>query len=498
LKTWDELLTEIYKGEKIDMECKRAENNVPDSVYETYSSFANTKGGIIVLGVDEDTTKSNPKERFAIRGVTNPKKLREDFWNTINSQKVNVNVLVDDDVYVVERENISLLVIEVPKADYTMRPVHIKENPFKGTFKRNHEGDYHAREYEVRAMIRDQSSEGNDFTILEGYTMDDIDADTLERYRIMFNGWNPEHIWRELPDKEFLEMLGGYRRNRRDHVEGLTVAGLLMFGTGLAIRDRFDNILMDYRDETGAAGETRWVDRVTYDGTWENNLFNFFRKVMPKLTEDLAVPFVLENQQRVNDTPVHKAVREAFVNMIIHSDYRMDAGVLKVIKFDNGFRFSNPGNLKLPKEQIYRGGESKARNPHMQTMLRMVGFGDNAGSGFPEILKVWSDNGWEEPELFEDTILNQVILTLRKSAESAEKSAESAEKSAENDDRLSDRYMQILSFMDEGTEYSTDEVADYIGLKGPRTRQLLNELVDIGRLTVTATTKNRRYIKKVQ
>jgi predicted HTH transcriptional regulator len=505
LKTWDELLTEIYKGEKIDMECKRAENNVPDSVYETYSSFANTKGGIIVLGVDEDTAKSNPKERFVIRGVTNPKKLREDFWNTINSKKVNVNVLVDDDVYVVERENISLLVIEVPKADYTMRPVHIKENPFKGTFKRNHEGDYHAKEYEVRAMIRDQSSEGNDFTILEGYTMDDIDADTLERYRIMFNGWNPEHVWRELPDKEFLEMLGGYRRNRRDHVEGLTVAGLLMFGTGLAIRDRFDNILMDYRDETGAAGETRWVDRVTYDGTWENNLFNFFRKVMPKLTEDLAVPFVLENQQRVNDTPVHKAVREAFVNMIIHSDYRMDAGVLKVIKFDNGFCFSNPGNLKLPKEQIYRGGDSKARNPHMQTMLRMVGFGDNAGSGFPEILKVWSDNGWEEPELFEDTILNQVTLTLResaeKSAESAEKSAESAEKSAEsaeNDDRLSERYMQILSFMDEGTEYSTDEVADHIGLKGPRTRQLLNELVDMGRLTATATTKNRRYIKKVQ
>jgi predicted HTH transcriptional regulator len=177
--------------------------------------------------------------------------------------------------------------------------------------------------------------------------------------------------------------------------------------------------------------------------------------------------------------------------------------VLKVIKFDNGFSFSNPGNLKLPKEQIYRGGDSKARNPHMQTMLRMVGFGDNAGSGFPEILKVWSDNGWEEPDLFEDTILNQVTLTLRKSAEkSANVSAESAEKSAEslaeNDDKLSDRHKQILTFMDEGKEYSTDEVADSIGLKGPRTRQLLNELVDMGILTTTATTKNRRYIKKVQ
>lgn len=99
--------------------------------------------------------------------------------------------------------------------------------------------------------------------------------------------------------------------------------------------------------------------------------------------------------------------------MIIHSDYRMDAGVLKVIKINNGFHFSNPGNLKLPKEQIYKGGESKARNPHMQTMLRMVGFGDNAGSGFPDILKIWSDNGWEVPELVEDTILNQVTLILK-------------------------------------------------------------------------------------
>lgn len=99
MKTWDELLTEIYKGEKIDMECKKAQNSIPDSVYETYSSFADTKGGTIVLGVDEDKTKINPKERFIVCGINNPEKHREDFWNTINSQKVNANILIDDDVY---------------------------------------------------------------------------------------------------------------------------------------------------------------------------------------------------------------------------------------------------------------------------------------------------------------------------------------------------------------------------------------------------------------
>ena len=55
----------------------------------------------------------------------------------------------------------------------------------------------------------------------------------------------------------------------------------------------------------------------------------------------------------------------------------MDAGVLKVIKRSDTFEFTNPGILKLPLDDIYRGGNSKSRNPHMQTMLRLVGFGDN-------------------------------------------------------------------------------------------------------------------------
>ena len=84
--------------------------------------------------------------------------------------------------------------------------------------------------------------------------------------------------------------------------------------------------------------------------------------------------------------------------------------------------------LKLPLEDIYRGGNSKSRNPHMQTMLRMVGFGDNAGSGFPSILAAWKEEGWLKPELVENTSLNQVTLYLRMIPALREKSAESAEK----------------------------------------------------------------------
>jgi len=587
-----ELKNLIYQGEKVDIECKKAEANVPKSAYQSYSAFANTKGGYIILGVKEDKTKTNPEERFVLQGIENPEKQREDFWNTINGSKVNVNILKDENVYVVEEDGISLIVIHVPRAEFNMRPVYVGENPYKGTYKRNHEGDYHATEHEVRGMIRDQNPDGNDSMILEYYTMDDIDKETLRKYRQIFEIRNEGHVWNPLDDKAFLEKLGGYRKDRRTGVEGLTLAGLMMFGNGQAIREEFSNVFMDYRNETEVTVDVRWNDRITYDGTWENNLFNFFSKVTPKLTEDLPKPFKLEGLQRIDETPVHKAVREAFVNLIIHADYLMDAGTLKIIKKNKSFEFTNPGILKLPIEDIFRGGNSKPRNPHMQTMLRMVGFGDNAGSGFPTILATWEAEGWIEPKLVENTSLNQVMLELcmmpawlmklqeleeqiieklnaspeqlqaiqkslgeamgnisipktegmetaivefaksisvmptlqyesigkalmeitkqgkeiadsakllsdKLAEKSAEKVSESAEKSAEKiADGLSKRQKQILEYMKKGILYSTEELAVAIGLKGPRTRQLLNELVAIGVVECTAATKNRRYIKK--
>nr|WP_294442713.1 ATP-binding protein [uncultured Blautia sp.] len=199
-------------------------------------------------------------------------------------------------------------------------------------------------------------------------------------------------------------------------------------------------------------------------------------------------------------------MREAFVNQIIHADYLPDAGTLKVIKRSNEFEFTNPGILKLPVEDIYRGGNSKSRNPRMQTMLRMVGFGDNAGSGFPAILATWKNAGWIEPVLEEDTGLNQVTLTLKMISKSQEvqgnsnpESIETAEKLTDKtvglEVNLSDRHKQILSLMDTNVEYSAEEIAEFIGLKGSRTRQLLKELADKGKICFTAATKNRKYKK---
>ena len=398
-------------GERITLECKEASNSVPKSLWETYSSFANTSGGTILLGIKENRFVSDNETHFEFIGVQNHQKIITDFWNTINSDKVNTNILTDADVYPITIDSATIIVINIPQAEYKQRPVYINQNPIKGTYKRNNEGDYHATEEEIKSMMRDANDSGNDGTLLDGYTMDDIDPATLKAYRIEYEIKNPDHVWNNLDNREFLQNLGGYTKDRTTGKEGLTTAGLLMFGKGLAIRERFDNIRMDYIDKTHLVGDSRWSDRLTYDGMWENNLYNFLKRVMPKLISDLKRPFKLEGMSRVDDTPTHKAIREAVVNLIIHSDYLI-TGVLKIVKNDNGFVFSNPGNLKLPIPMIYNGGNSKARNPRIQTMLRMIGLGDNIGSGFPTILSVWGDENWRKPDLRENMDLHQVELKL--------------------------------------------------------------------------------------
>ena len=402
----------LQYGERINLECKKALNDVPASVWETYSAIAKTNGGIILLGVKEDLKESDPTKRFSPTNITNPDKLIRDFWNAINNHsKVNLNILIDSNVGTASYKESTIVWIEVPPANYRQRPIYINNNLLNGTFKRNFEGDYHCTEEEVKAMLRDANVSGNDSTILDGYTLDDVDLETLKAYRIKFELQNPDHVYNGLDNKEFLRQLGGYSVERNTKREGLTTAGLLMFGKGLPIRDCYDNFRLDYIDKTNLLPGSRWSDRLTYDGTWENNLYSFFTRVVPKLVSDIKRPFKLDGMTRIDDTPVHKAIREAVVNMMIHSDYLI-TGVLKIEKNENGFLFSNPGNLKLPILSIYEGDHSVARNPKIQTFFRMIGLGDNIGSGFPTILSAWGEENWRKPDLSENPDLHEVNLRL--------------------------------------------------------------------------------------
>ena len=464
-------------GERINIEYKEAAGDLPKSLWETYSAFANTIGGVIVLGIKEHRNRYE-EDRFEIKGVADADKMLKSFWDTINSDKVSRNILFDDDVECIDYEGKTLIAIHVPMANYTMRPVYINKNLLSGSFKRNYEGDYHCTDEEVKSMLRDANENGNDGLMLENYDMNDIDLPTLHAYRNHFKISNLDHVFNHLDDKEFLRNMGGMTTDRITRREGLTMAGLMMFGKGLPVRDRFDNIRMDYIDKTNLIGDSRWSDRLTYDGTWENNLFNFFTRVMPKLTADLKRPFKLEGMERIDDTPVHKAVREAMTNMIIHADLFI-TGVLKVEKYDNEFLFSNPGSLKLPIEDIMNGGNSKARNPRIQNMLRMIGFGDNIGSGYPTILRAWKDEHWRKPTLIDRTELRQVDLIMPMTSLLPESvlSEMKAHYGEESYHAMTSEEQMILAYVWNGDSISNTELQQLLGLNSIEVGKILHQMV---------------------
>ena len=193
----------------------------------------------------------------------------------------------------------------------------------------------------------------------------------------------------------------------------------------------------------------------------------------------------MEGIQRVDDTPQHKAVREAFTNAIIHSDLLLDAGILRVEKHDDRLCFRNPGLLRLPIEQIFEGGVSYARNPKIQNMLRMVGYGENLGSGFPLILDAWKQAGLDTPVLNNKLELDMVELVLPLSAISENESNTTIEitPSTENEDREKSREKsrgQIIPIMRESPSITQTELSEYLQISVKAVEKQLKNLREEG------------------
>jgi len=405
-----QILKALSIGEDVDWEFKSAKGGLPGSLWETYSGMANTDGGTVVLGVKEKDDGT-----FEVHGLDDPIKVEKDFWATVNNHgKVSVNLLTNSDVRVVAVSGKPVLVVHVPRAARRQRPVFVGQNPLDGTYRRYNEGDYRCNKDEVGRMLADQSEEPADSEILSKFGFDDLDRASLEEYRHRFASRSPAHPWLKLDDLGLLERLGGWRKDRTTGEEGLTVAGLLMFGKDESIRDpaAVPQYHVDYRERLSSDPAVRWTDRLWPDGTWVCNLFQFYQRVVQRLTADLKTPFQLRpDMLRQDDTPVHEAIRESLVNSIIHADFRGQGGIV-VEKYRDRFEFSNPGTLLLSVEQILKGGVSECRNKLLQTMFSLLGYGEKAGSGFDKIRHGWASQNWRLPLLEETQRPDRVLLAL--------------------------------------------------------------------------------------
>lgn len=161
-----------------------------------------------------------------------------------------------------------------------------------------------------------------------------------------------------------------------------------------------------------ACGLLRWTDRLqSSSGDWTGNLFDFFFRVNAKLVKDIKTPFQLEGIVRIDDTPVHKAIREALANCLVNTDFYLPRGVV-IKKEPDGIIMENPGSIRTGKKQMLKGGISDPRNKALMKMFNMIGIGERAGSGVPDIYAVWEQQGWIAPQVIEEYDPDRTILKL--------------------------------------------------------------------------------------
>ena len=468
-------------------EVKKAEGGLPIALWESYSSFANSNGGVIILGVGERQDGT-----WYTTGLKNADKLKRNFWNTIHdTKKVSINLLSDKNVESYEVNGDTILVIYVPRAKREQKPVYINNDLFGVCYRRDWEGDYHCSKAEIKGMLRDAADETEDMKIVEQFDISAIDTESLKGFRNHHKSYRPEHVFNNLPDEEYLERIGaaGYGEDGKLHP---TTAGLLMFGEEYHIVREFPEYFLDYREMLDPT--IRWTDRLqSSSGDWSGNVFDFFFRVNNKIAKDIKKPFKLEGITRIDDTPVHKAVREALVNCLVNTDYFLPCGVV-IKKEDDKLVIENPGSIRTGKKQMLRGGISDPRNKTLMKMFNMIGIGERAGSGIPDIYQVWENEGWPMPVVEESYNPDRTRLSLEFSKKQAIKTSDKKQAIKTSDKnklrKTQEKEELIREYLRQNGLSKTSEIAEYIELSPARTRALLSDMTDV---VVEGANKNRKY-----
>ena len=128
------------------IEAKQALGGLPESLWETYSAFANADGGVILLGVEELEDKS-----LHALDLLDPQWLIEDFWAIVTDPRyVSENILTEDDVQIHEVDGKHIIAITVPRWE---RLVYIGGDPWRGSYRRSGEGDCRIPREEVARLL---------------------------------------------------------------------------------------------------------------------------------------------------------------------------------------------------------------------------------------------------------------------------------------------------------------------------------------------------------
>ncbi|MDR0394698.1 MAG: putative DNA binding domain-containing protein [Tannerella sp.] len=380
----EQLLKHLQDIEWDNFEVKKAAKELPKNSWETVSAFANTSGGWLVLGVSQHGKK------FEITGVENIEKLEQDLSNTLRSRN-KFNVVIHPIFKKYDFDGKKVLMCFIASSD--VKPVYY--NTLSNTFIRTGSGDQRASEFEINALYRNQSFGTMSAKIVEGTSIKSLNRASYNRFRDYLRRMAPELHYNKLKNDDFNNKLQIVKDGK------LTYGGLLFLGKNEVINYHLSDFRVDYLEIPGVSYSDAKV-RYTYRIEEQENLWEYYFVLFQRLKIYANNPLTIgEMGIGHEDTKELYALREALVNLLIHTDY-FSPMKPRIRVFTNRIEFENPGSLPRPVEELLKADESLPRNPVLAKFFRIAKLCESAGYGFDRMLEWKNQTG--NDVLFETTI----------------------------------------------------------------------------------------------
>lgn len=479
-----------YKTETDRIEVKTANGGFPKKCYDTFSSFSNKYGGMIIFGINEENN-------FSTEGVYDVKDLQNQISNLCTD---SMEPAIRPEILPLEFENKNIVAVYIEEIFQNRKPCYYKPKGIKGgSYTRVGDKDDNMTDYELYALQSYKEHIFEDTRPTKRSTIEDLNTEQLNTYIEKIKNEKPNFSKNDF-DK-CLRLCGITDRNEQTVYP--TLAGTMIFGE--YPQSFYPQLFIacvvvpgNKLGDIGTMGE-RFIDNKRIEGTIEemlNDTISFLRRNMKTSV------IIDSNGKRINRTeyPI-EALREAVANALIHRDYSIQTenAYISVNMYDDRIEIINPGTLygtnKL--EKLGTATTMESRNPTLVRILEEKGSViENRHSGIPTMKREMKNYGLPEPEFYEERDSFKVVFRNNNSA--TQVATQMATQMTTQKNKYEELKIKVLDFCKEPK--TSDEIREYIGVptKSVLSRKIIKPLINSKKLDYTnknsINAKNQKYI----
>lgn len=382
----------LQEGEGTTIEFKTSKEQLNKDVFETICAFLNRTGGFLILGV------TDKKEISGINETAVQRILDSLVVNANNPQKLNPPYYLIPQV--MEYQNKKLITTYIPESSQ----VHSTAGRI---YDRNEDGDFNITNYNdlVAQMYLRKQRTYSENQVYPFVKMEDLDFPIFDRVRSLVKNQRKNHPWEELSNEDLMRSAGLYKRDRLNGKEGITLAGILLFGTEELIK----SVLPFHK--TDAILRVNNIDRYDDRDDIKVNLIESYLRLMSFVRKHLPDKFYLENDQRISLRD--NLFREIVGNLLVHREYSNPFPAKFII--ENEMVYTENWNKPNCKGNIDPANFSPyPKNPIIAGFFKEIGWVDELGSGVRNSFKYCELYNADTTPIFIENDVFKAIIPIAK------------------------------------------------------------------------------------